>query len=212
MVSPYLSSIQAAKSHMESGDAIAAAESYLVAYDLKLQSGEIDGLDFIERQIRTLIPDLPIPAVETPVASSKKGRSSGISDVDYSGEFVPGDHDGDFSRVAGMTDLKNKLTENVIWPLIHPEVMGELAGLESNSVLLYGPPGCGKTFIAKSLAGEAQVQSGRDVNFYVAGGSNLEHRYVGDNSRLINAFFETLQYNEPSIGFIDEMQTKLIEN
>ena len=207
MVNPYLSSINVARTHMESGNSIAAAEAYLIAYDLKLQSGDVDGLDFIENQIRTLVPDLPIPAVETPVASSKKNRrGSGISDVDYASEFIPEEHEGDFSRVAGMSDLKNKLTENVIWPLIYPEVMGELAGLESNSVLLYGPPGCGKTFIAKSLAGEAQFRSGQDVNFYIAGGSNLEHRYVGDNSRLINAFFETLNQNEPSIGFIDEIE------
>ena len=103
MVSPYLSSIKVARKHMESGDSIAAAEAYLVAYDLKLQSGDVDDLEFIENQIRTLVPDLPIPAVETPVASSKKTRrSAGISDVDYASEFIPEEHDGDFSRVAGM--------------------------------------------------------------------------------------------------------------
>ena len=211
MASPYLSSLQSARKHMESGDSIAAAESYLIAYDLELKSGGSD-LDFIEKQIRTLIPELPVSVVEVSRTSSNNGKysknrgSSGISDVDYASEFIPEEHDGDFSRVAGMDDLKSKLTENVIWPLIYPDVMEELAGLESNSVLLYGPPGCGKTFIANSLAGEAQNKSGQDVNFYVAGGANLEHRYVGDNSRLINAFFETLNHNEPSIGFIDEIE------
>ncbi|MBT5274904.1 ATP-binding protein [Candidatus Woesearchaeota archaeon] len=211
MANPYLSSLQSARKHMESGDSIAAAESYLIAYDLKLKSGGGDDLDFIEKQIRTLVPELPVPILESRSNSvnnsgSKTKNVSNISDFDYASEFAPEGHEGDFSRVAGMTDLKTKLTENVIWPLIYPEVMGELAGLESNSVLLYGPPGCGKTFIAKSLAGEAQTKSGQDVNFYIAGGANLEHKYVGDNSRLINAFFETLQYNEPSIGFIDEIE------
>jgi len=209
MVSPYLSSLKSARKHMESGDFIAAADSYLTAYYLKLKSGNVDDLEFIEKQIRTLIPDLPVSEVKisgTSSYSNLSSKSKGISDIDYASEFIPESHEGDFSRVAGMEDLKNKLTENVIWPLIYPEVMGELAGLESNSVLLYGPPGCGKTFIAKSLAGEAQTKSGQDVNFYIAGGANLEHRYVGDNSRLINAFFEILQHNEPSIGFIDEIE------
>ena len=55
MVNPYLSSIQIARKHMASGDSIAAAESYLIAYDLKLKSGDVTDLEFIEKQIRRLM-------------------------------------------------------------------------------------------------------------------------------------------------------------
>jgi len=104
MANPYLSSLQSARKHMESGDSIAAAESYLIAYDLKLKSGGGDDLDFIEKQIRTLVPELPVPILESRSNSvnnsgSKTKNVSNISDFDYASEFAPEGHEGDFSRV-----------------------------------------------------------------------------------------------------------------
>jgi len=104
-----------------------------------------------------------------------------------------------FSNVAGMEDVKEKLREGIIYPIAHPELSKEFGSKGGGGVLLYGPPGCGKTYIMKATVGEA------GVNFYTIDVQDI----IGDTpegsaKRLEMAFNEARQ-GAPSILFFDEI-------
>ncbi len=215
----HLERVREARDAEVQGDTLLAMNCYFEAIklrtlDLERAIGEVEAdkierdISYYESRMRDLAPQREDNVIEGGSKSmrKKKSKTSIVSDVDYTSEFSPTELNTTFADIAGMDELKQDLTENVIWPLIYPDVIEELSGMESNSVLLYGPPGCGKTFIAKSLAGEASKRSGQEINMYKADSSSLENRYVGDTSKLIKAYFQTLLDDAPSIGFIDEIE------
>lgn len=105
-----------------------------------------------------------------------------------------------FAKVAGMDELKRTLYEDVIYPMTRPELYKEY-GLESvNGFLLYGPPGCGKTYIAKALAEE----TGR--YFVEMPASSVGSHYQHLTTKNIAAKFAEARRNAPSIIFIDEVE------
>lgn len=105
-----------------------------------------------------------------------------------------------FDNVAGMDELKKTLYNDVIYPLNFPEQYA-LYGLKpSNGILLYGPPGCGKTFLAEALAEEAN-------RFYIKiSPSDIASKYLGDAPRKINEIFKVAKAHSPAIVFIDEIE------
>ena len=105
-----------------------------------------------------------------------------------------------FAKVAGMDELKRTLYEDVIYPMTRPELYKEY-GLEPvNGFLLYGPPGCGKTYIAKALAEE----TGR--YFVEMPASSVGSTYQHQTSKNISVKFNEARRNAPSIIFIDEVE------
>lgn len=99
-----------------------------------------------------------------------------------------------FADVAGMREVKAKLEDDIILPLKNPKLYDEVVGEAPNGHLLYGPPGCGKTWVAKALAGE----TGRTF-------IEMDSSIGGDPS-LIKKVFDEAKYNSPSILFIDEIE------
>lgn len=105
-----------------------------------------------------------------------------------------------FAKVAGMDELKRTLYEDVIYPMTRPGLYKEY-GLEPvNGFLLYGPPGCGKTYIAKALAEE----TGR--YFVEMPASSVGSHYQHLTTKNIAAKFAEARRNAPSIIFIDEVE------
>ncbi|MCQ2755029.1 MAG: AAA family ATPase, partial [bacterium] len=104
-----------------------------------------------------------------------------------------------FAKVVGMTQLKKELSEAVIEPLTNKKLYEKYKIPASNGILLYGLPGCGKTFIAEALAEE----SGR--NFFQLKTSDFSSTYLGIGTEAIKNVFEKAKANAPSIVFIDEM-------
>ncbi|MFH1722435.1 MAG: ATP-binding protein [Candidatus Altiarchaeota archaeon] len=92
--------------------------------------------------------------------------------------------DIDFSDVAGLEDLKETLREEIIYPIKHPEISSLYQQTIGSGVLLYGPPGCGKTYIVKALAGEIRWP------FINATCGNLIARYSGQTENNIHLLFE----------------------
>lgn len=104
-----------------------------------------------------------------------------------------------YEEVGGLGDEIKAMREIVELPLRHPELFARL-GVEAHSgVLLYGPPGCGKTLIAKVLASES------DANMYLINGPEIMNKYYGETEARLRDIFKEARDNSPSIIFIDEI-------
>ena len=110
-----------------------------------------------------------------------------------------------FAAIAGMDELKAQLTEEVIEPLHNPEEYRRYGVTIPNGMLLYGPPGCGKTFFAKHFAEEV------GFNFMCITPAMLKSRYVNASQENIANMFKEAEEKAPTIIFIDEMN-ELVPN
>ncbi len=103
-----------------------------------------------------------------------------------------------FEKVANMADVKQRLTEAVIWPMTQPERYERLGIEPPKGILLWGPPGTGKTFVVKALAHEAGCA------FFAVKGAELLDKYVGESERAVRTVFQRARDAAPSIIFFDE--------
>nr|XP_018896181.1 PREDICTED: spermatogenesis-associated protein 5 [Bemisia tabaci]XP_018896183.1 PREDICTED: spermatogenesis-associated protein 5 [Bemisia tabaci] len=104
-----------------------------------------------------------------------------------------------WSDIGGQHEIKLKLRQAVEWPLTHPESFVRLGIRPPAGVLLYGPPGCSKTMIAKALATESKL------NFISVKGSELLNKYVGESEKAVSTVFYRARQVTPSIIFFDEL-------
>jgi len=104
-----------------------------------------------------------------------------------------------FECVAGMDQLKQQLTEEVINPLQHPENFKKFKVSIPNGIILHGPPGCGKTFIVRKLAEEL------NYDFFEVKHSDLATPYIHGSVNNIGKAFEIAKQNSPAIIFFDEI-------
>ncbi len=104
-----------------------------------------------------------------------------------------------FSDVGGAEAAKAALAEAAIWPLRHAEAFRRFGAEPAKGVLLCGPPGAGKTHLARALAHEA------GANFIAVRGAQLLSRYLGDSERAVAAVFAKARLSAPCILFLDEL-------
>ena len=104
-----------------------------------------------------------------------------------------------FADLGGVDEQIELLTEALIWPLTRSEDFRSIGIEPPKGVLLVGPPGCGKTMMAKALASLAQATFIRLV------GSELAQKYIGEGGRLVRELFDLARTKSPSIVFIDEI-------
>ncbi|MDH5502464.1 MAG: AAA family ATPase [Acidimicrobiia bacterium] len=104
-----------------------------------------------------------------------------------------------FERVAGLKDVKQRLTEAVIWPMTQPERFRKLGIEPPRGILLYGPPGTGKTFVVRALAHEAGAA------FFPIKGAELLDKFVGESERGVREVFARARAAAPSLMFFDEI-------
>ena len=134
-------------------------------------------------------PHGPVKITETTVVqvmSEPTPEKKGIPIVTY--EDIGGLH-GEIQRIREMVEL----------PLRHPELFQRLGIEPPKGVFLYGPPGCGKTLLAKAVANES------DANFYVISGPEIMSKFYGESEARLREIFQKAQETAPSIIFIDEM-------
>lgn len=104
-----------------------------------------------------------------------------------------------YEEIGGLRAQTKRMREIVELPLRHPEVFTRF-GIEPHSgILLYGPPGCGKTLIAKVLASESEA------NFYSINGPEIMNKYYGETEAKLRDIFKEAKENSPSVIFIDEI-------
>ena len=101
--------------------------------------------------------------------------------------------------VGDMAQTKQALTEAVLWPLRHPDTFARLGIEPPRGVLLYGPPGCGKTFVVRALA-----SSGR-LSVHAVKGAELMDKWVGSSEKAVRELFRRARDSAPSLVFLDEV-------
>lgn len=110
-----------------------------------------------------------------------------------------------WTDIGGMEYVKLKLKQAVEWPLKHPEAFIRMGIQPPKGILLYGPPGCSKTMIAKALANES------GLNFLAVKGPELMNKYVGESERAVREIFRKARAVSPSILFFDEIDALAVE-
>lgn len=110
-----------------------------------------------------------------------------------------------FNDIGGLEDVIEEVKESVIYPLTMPHLFSHATPLLSapSGVLLYGPPGCGKTMLAKAVAHESGASF---INLHI---STLTEKWYGDSNKLVRAVFSLARKLEPAIIFIDEIDAVL---
>ena len=104
-----------------------------------------------------------------------------------------------YEDIGGLKEPIQKIREMVELPMRHPELFERLGIEAPKGVLIYGPPGCGKTLLAKAVASES------DANFVHIGGPELVSKFVGESEERLREIFKEAEENAPSIIFMDEL-------
>ncbi|MEM3116090.1 MAG: CDC48 family AAA ATPase, partial [Candidatus Caldarchaeum sp.] len=102
--------------------------------------------------------------------------------------------------IGGLEQVKQKLIEMVEWPLKYPEKFEKLGIKPPRGVLLYGPPGCGKTLLAKAVATESEA------NFITIKGPEIFSKWVGESEKAIREIFRKARQAAPAVIFFDEIE------
>ena len=141
--------------------------------------------------LRRLEADLGDIAPPMFIDSDVSDSSDGIFDVEKAGIRL--------ADVGGMTEVKARLEAAVLAPLRNPELLKLYGKSLRGGLLLYGPPGCGKTFIARAVAGEI------DARFIAVSLADVLDMYIGQSERNIHSLFEVARANAPCVVFLDEV-------
>jgi len=155
--------------------------------------------------------DEPAPsraADEAPTESSDAGDTPELAEVtterdpdDLEGwaeQFDWGDLRVTFDDVVGLEEVKRQVELRIVAPFKNPEVYEAFGRKGGGGVLLYGPPGCGKTFMARATAGEL------GASFVSIGLHDVLDKYWGESEKAIHAIFEEARRRKPTVLFFDE--------
>ncbi|CAJ0749173.1 4730_t:CDS:10 [Entrophospora sp. SA101] len=107
--------------------------------------------------------------------------------------------------VGGQNEIKQKLKESIEWPLKYSEKFKNLGIKPPKGILMYGPPGCSKTLMAKALATEA------NLNFIAVKGPELFSKWVGESEKAVREIFRKARAASPSIIFFDEIDALTVK-
>ncbi|MGE7676424.1 AAA family ATPase [Lysinibacillus sp. NPDC094403] len=165
---------------IETEEAIAASAEELLEREVESDETEPDQ----DNGQINLGPKLKVINGEVPQKTVKKGK-----------EQIT------FADVAGLDDLKKTINLRIISPFYNKGLFAKFRKKVGGGVLLYGPPGCGKTYIAKATAGECKA------NFYPVHITDILSSYTGESELNLKSFFDKARFQRPSIMFFDEVDT-----
>ena len=104
-----------------------------------------------------------------------------------------------FGDVGGMESLKEEIRMKIIYPLTHPEIYQAYGKAAGGGILMYGPPGCGKTHLARATAGEIKA------GFIAVGISDVLDMWIGNSEKNLHELFERARRSRPCVLFFDEV-------
>jgi len=111
----------------------------------------------------------------------------------------------DFSDVGGMEELKERIRMSIIYPFKNKDLFKKFKKKIGGGILMYGPPGCGKTLIAKATAGEC------GAHFMNISIHDILSKWIGESEQRVHELFETARRKSPTIIFIDEIDAMCIK-
>ena len=163
---------------------------------------------FVRADLAALVREAALRAA---ARASEDGRPPALTQQDFTGALTvirPLSRSGTeevavgsvtLEDVGDMAETKQALTEAVLWPLRHPDTFARLGIEPPRGVLLYGPPGCGKTFVVRALA-----SSGR-LSVHAVKGAELMDKWVGSSEKAVRELFRRARDSAPSLVFLDEV-------
>jgi len=129
----------------------------------------------------------------------KQRNADRLEELSDFAPLLPGERSITFNDVGGMEELKKTALMKIIQPFKNPELFKKYRASAGGGILLYGPPGCGKTWFARAIAGECQAA------FFCIGLHDILNMYVGNSERNVFRLFEAARRHRPAIIFIDEV-------
>jgi transitional endoplasmic reticulum ATPase len=114
--------------------------------------------------------------------------------------LVPETEPVTFSEVGGLEEIKEQIRRKIILPFQKPSLFQRFKKRVGGGILLYGPPGCGKTLLARATAGEC------NASFYNVAISDVLDMYIGESERKLHAILETARQTTPAVVFFDEIE------
>ncbi len=178
-------------------------------------AGDLDLNEIAARTPGFVVADLAAllreAALRAASRASTDGRPPGLNQEDLVGALTvirPLSRSGSEEVVVGnvtlgdvgdMAEARQALTEAVLWPLQHPDTFARLGVEPPRGVLLYGPPGCGKTFVVRALASTGQL------SVHAVKGSELMDKWVGSSEKAVRELFRRARDSAPSLVFLDEI-------
>ncbi|MFI7319177.1 tetratricopeptide repeat protein [Streptomyces venezuelae] len=150
-----------------------------------------------EDQVGDVVPPRFVETQQTPEAPRTADGSGDPGDV--SAWEVEAPHGVRLADVGGMQDVKDRLEAAFLAPLRNPELRKLYGKSLRGGLLLYGPPGCGKTFMARAVAGEL------GANFLSISINDVLDMWMGNSERNMHEVFETARRQAPCVLFLDEL-------
>ncbi|GAA2268634.1 AAA family ATPase [Glycomyces scopariae] len=180
--------------------------SMKVAEDVKLESVAHRAPGYVASDLAVMVREAGVRAA----LRAKEGGATALQNTDFDGALEsvrPTSLAGDsvelggltLADVGGMEALKQTLTETVLWPLTYPDAFTRLGIEAPRGILLYGPPGCGKTYIVRAVAGEGHA------NVMSVKGSELLNKWVGESEKNVRELFRRARQASPTLMFFDEL-------
>ncbi|GAA2168652.1 MULTISPECIES: AAA family ATPase [Glycomyces] len=177
-----------------------------VAEDVKLENVAHRAPGYVASDLAVMVREAGVRAA----MRAKDGGATALQGADFDGALDsvrPTSMSGDavelggltLADVGGMEELKQTLTETVLWPLTYPDAFTRLGIEAPRGILLYGPPGCGKTYIVRAVAGEGHA------NVLSVKGSELLNKWVGESEKNVRELFRRARQASPTLMFFDEL-------
>ncbi len=137
--------------------------------------------------------------VELDNALRSKSSTENLSDDNFETEGYLERPTINFDDVGGMDAVKKEIGLKIIQPLKHPELYKAYGKKTGGGILLYGPPGCGKTYIARATAGQVNAK------FINVGLNDVLDMWIGNSEKNLHEIFEIARANQPCVLFFDEI-------
>jgi transitional endoplasmic reticulum ATPase len=187
------------------------ARAYLILAKLLLKTKDAEGAKDAYKKATIIDASLKDTFLESEINMKvQEGVTPEPEKIKLSGEDEENFDDDDsyldierpktsFEDVGGMDQLKEEIRMKIIHPLEHPEIYKAYGKKIGGGILMYGPPGCGKTHLARATAGEI------NANFIPVGISDILDMYIGQSERNLHAIFDKARKLKPCVLFFDEV-------
>jgi len=182
-----------ARAHHALGDNSRARQAYRRAVELNPTLEDAELAERLSSKIREIAPADGRPRLRV------ISKDDTVAD-EASHLLVPDPEPVDFSHVGGLDTIKKQIHKKIILPFQRPSLFQRFRKRIGGGILLYGPPGCGKTLLARATAGECKA------TFYNVAISDVLDMYIGESEHKLHALFEKARTTIPAVLFFDELE------
>lgn len=186
--------LRISKLHLALNHVREANEYYQKARGLDRNLADVKFEELLRRREASQAPAEPLPTRE----SIRISREENAQDQDAPDDVLERPT-VTFQQVGGLNELKEHIRMNIIYPFQNPALFRSFGKKIGGGILMYGPPGCGKTFIARATAGECNA---RFINIAI---NDVLDMWLGNSEKNLHKLFELARRNTPAIIFIDEL-------